>query len=63
MGYHDIVMTPWEHGKMAMEAVVPVKGVPFCDETRCSKVFVIKKKTELQTVVEMSAITHDVPYG
>ena len=63
MGYKNIEITPWEHGKMQLECIVPVKGVPFCEETQCSKTFVIKKKTDKQTVIEMEAHTHDIPYG
>ena len=62
-GYKDMVLSPWEQGKMTLEAVVPVKGVPFCDETRCSKIFTIKQKNDKQTVIEMEAHTPDVPYG
>lgn len=62
-GYKNMVLSPWKQGKMTLEAVVPVKGVPFCDETRCFKTFTIKQKNEKQTVIEMEAHTPDVPYG
>lgn len=59
----NIEVSKWSSGRMVMTSVVPVHGVPFCNSTRCIKVFTIRQKSDKSIVIEADARTPDAPYG
>ena len=56
-------MTNWSGNTRTMKCVIPLEGVPFCDSTRCTKTFVIKKKSDTQLIIEIDSKTIDAPYS
>ena len=46
-----------------MNCVVPLKGVPFINETQCEKKMKLPKHTKTQLIMKMESRTPDAPYG
>ena len=61
--YTSVEITNWSNNSRTMTCVIPLVGVPFCESTRCTKTFQIKKKTDTQIIIEIDSKTIDAPYS
>lgn len=48
---------------MIIDSMIPVYGIPLCNETNCSKKIQILKHTKDKLIVESDSYTPDPPYG
>ena len=65
--HKNVVKTAWKKDGgqevMHIDSVLPIKGVPFCDETTCNKVFKVVENTPCKLVLDVDSKTVEAPYS
>ena len=63
-GFTPKKLHPWKSNKTQLfECVIPVKGVPFCSETRCNKTLNLLHRDASSLVLRIDSKTIDAPYS